>query len=106
MREPKLKDSYRLHKNEHHPIGKLNEDIVRKIGEQIIYMIYIGRKDLCGDDWGDIYANAIGANIWESRTLETFFQDMEVCSTALIALSWLSLRPAFTFILFPFSNRK
>ena len=52
MREPKLKDSYRLHKNEHHPIGKLNEDIVRKIGEQIIYMIYIGRKDLCGDDWG------------------------------------------------------
>lgn len=61
MDEPRLRDSYRLHQNEHHPLGKIGDDIIGKIGEQIIYLLYTGRKDITGDDWGDIYAKAIGA---------------------------------------------
>ena len=61
MDEPRLRDSYRLHKNEHHPLGKISDDIIRKIGEQIIYLLYTGRSDMTGDDWGDIYAKAIDA---------------------------------------------
>lgn len=61
MDEPKLRDSYRLHKNEHHPLGKISKDVIKKIGAQIIYLLYTGRSDMTGDDWGDIYAKAIDA---------------------------------------------
>lgn len=61
LREPRLRDAYRLHRNENHPLGELPDEAIRKIGAQIIYMLYTGRADMTGDDWGRIFAESIGA---------------------------------------------
>lgn len=31
-----------------------------KIGAHFVYLLYMGRNDIGGDDWGDAFANAIG----------------------------------------------
>ncbi len=36
------------------------KDIINKIGGYLVYLIYIGRKDVSGNDWGDSFADAIG----------------------------------------------
>lgn len=36
------------------------KDIIAKIASGIVYRIHTGRKDITGDDWGDILANAVG----------------------------------------------
>lgn len=58
MRQPKLRDSKKLNQDVY-PLGELPPDILTKIGGGIVYRIFTGRKDLTGDDWGDIFAKAI-----------------------------------------------
>lgn len=58
MRQPKLRDSHNLI-SELYPLGNMPEDILVKIGAGIIYRVYTGRKDITGDDWGDILAEAV-----------------------------------------------
>ena len=36
------------------------KEIINKIGSYLVYLIYIGRKDVSGNDWGDAFADAIG----------------------------------------------
>lgn len=55
---PKLRDSKHLIP-EIYPIGNFPEPIIIKIGGSIVYLSYTGRKDITGDDWGDIFAKAI-----------------------------------------------
>lgn len=61
MDSPRLRDANKLNKNIHQ-LSKLSDKNLVKIGADIIYLVCTGRKDLAGNDWGDIFASAIGGN--------------------------------------------
>lgn len=42
------------------------DDLVVKIGSYLVYLLYIGRKDITGADWGDAFSDAIGGNHLDS----------------------------------------
>lgn len=58
MKKPRLRDSKYL-ESSIYPIDNIQDDIIIKIAGSIIYLIYTGRNDMTGDDWGNIFANAI-----------------------------------------------
>lgn len=60
MLHPKLRDIKKLHTQEPYPINEMPEDLVIRIGANIIFLLCIGRRDIGGDDWGDAFADAIG----------------------------------------------
>lgn len=60
MKHPKLRDSKRLLTNELYSIGDIPQEYIVKIGGHVVYLIHSGRKDMAGDDWGDIFADVIG----------------------------------------------
>lgn len=60
MIHPKLRDGKKLQTNEPFPINILPDDLLVKIGGCFAHLMYIGRKDITGTDWGDAFANAIG----------------------------------------------
>ena len=60
MKQPKLRDSRKLKMQELYPINQFPDEIIRMIGKQMVYLKCVGRKDISGDDWGDIFANAVG----------------------------------------------
>ena len=60
MKHPKLRDSKRLLTNELYSIGDIPQEYIVKIGGHVVYLIHSGRKDMTGDDWGDIFADVIG----------------------------------------------
>lgn len=62
MNHPKLRDAKRLLTHELYPLNEIPENIIKSIGRQIVYMLCIGRTDITGNDWGDIFAKAIGGN--------------------------------------------
>lgn len=66
MMRPRLRDSKRLSTHDLYPLNVFPDDLIHKIGGYLIYLIYIGRKDISGDDWGDAFANSIGGNHLES----------------------------------------
>ena len=57
---PRLRDSKHLSTQTLYPLNVFPEELVNKIGGYLIYLIYIGRKDVSGKDWGDAFADAIG----------------------------------------------
>lgn len=42
------------------------DTLINRVGEYFIYLLYIGRKDISGDDWGDAFADAIDGKHLES----------------------------------------
>ena len=60
MDHPKLKDSKRLVTKELYALNEIPEHIIKAIGKKIIYMLCVGYKDFSGDDWGNVFAEAIG----------------------------------------------
>lgn len=60
MRHPKLRDSEKLVTREPYPLNEIPDDVVIGIARQLICQLYVGRKDLTGRDWGDIFAEAVG----------------------------------------------
>ena len=60
MKHPKLRDSKRLQTNEPYPMNEIPEDLIVKIGGSFVYLLYVGRKDIDGGDWGDAFAEAVG----------------------------------------------
>lgn len=66
MKYPRLRDSGRLLTHEPYPINEFPEDLLVKIGAHIVYLIYTGRKDLSGSDWGDAFAEAVGGTHLDS----------------------------------------
>lgn len=63
---PKLKDSKQLATRPVYPLNLFPENIVRKIGAYFVYLIYIGRKDISGEDWGDAFADSINGTHLDS----------------------------------------
>ena len=66
MEHPKLRDSKRLLTREPYPINEIPDNVIRLIGKKFVYMLCIGRKDLTGDDWGNVFAEAIGGEHLQS----------------------------------------
>ena len=62
MQHPKLRDSKKLHMNELYPINEFPLEVIRKIGKRFIYYKFVGRSDISGNDWADVFAEAIGGN--------------------------------------------
>lgn len=60
MEPPKLRDSNRRKGDEIYPLNEIPKDIITKLAGSFVYLMYVGRKDITGDDFGDAFANAIG----------------------------------------------
>ena len=60
MKHPRLRDSHRLITSELYPLNEIPDDIIINIAGYFVYLLYMGRKDLTGSDWGDAFAKAIG----------------------------------------------
>lgn len=66
MKHPKLRDGHKLVTSELYPINEIPDDIIVKIAGYFSYLLYVGRKDVTGEDWGDAFAEAIGATHLDS----------------------------------------
>lgn len=62
MQIPRLRDSKKLTTHELYPLNDIPDTIIKSIGGRFVALLYIGRGDLSGDDWGDIFAEAIGGS--------------------------------------------
>lgn len=60
MKHPRLRDGNKLQSFEPYPLNEFPEDLIVKIGGYIVYLLYIGRNDISGQDWGDAFSDAIG----------------------------------------------
>lgn len=59
MKHPRLRDGHKLITSELYPINEVSDDIIVKIAGYFTYLLYVGRKDINGSDWGDAFAKAI-----------------------------------------------
>ena len=59
MKHPRLRDGHKLVTSEIYPVNEVPDDVIVKIAEYFAYLLYVGRKDISGDDWGDAFARAI-----------------------------------------------
>lgn len=88
MRHPRLRDSKRLLTLEPYPINEIPQEIIKKVGKRLVYMLCVGRKDLTGDDWGNVFADAIGGTHLQSPigiadvTFEKMAWSMKTVKTA------------------------
>lgn len=57
---PRLKDSKQARHPPIYPLNCFPDDLIKRIGSYMIYLIHTGRKDISGDDWGDAFADALG----------------------------------------------
>lgn len=63
---PKLRDSKHLTTQTLYPLNVFPDGLINKVGSYLIYLIYIGRKDVSGNDWGDAFADAISGTHLDS----------------------------------------
>ena len=56
---PKTKSNKPTHK-QRYPLGEIPLDVITAIGRQIIHRLAVGMADIGGDDFGNIFAEAIG----------------------------------------------
>ena len=59
MKHPRLRDSKKLITNEPYPMNELPDDLIVRIGGYLAHLLYVGRKDITGTDWGDAFADAV-----------------------------------------------
>ena len=57
---PRLRDSKHLTTKSLYPLNVIPPEIITKMGGYLVYLLYIGRKDVSGNDWGDAFADSIG----------------------------------------------
>ncbi len=62
MKPPKLRDSKRKQSFAPFELNEIPNDVICKMASHLVYLIYTGRKDISGDDWGDALAQAIGGH--------------------------------------------
>ena len=48
---PRLRDAGRLTTHDLYPLNVFPDDLIRRLGGYLVYLIYIGRKDIMRDDW-------------------------------------------------------
>jgi len=59
MQRPKLRDNKAKKLYELYPIGEIPDDVIYTIGKWMTYYFAIGKSDIDGEDWGDVFAKAI-----------------------------------------------
>lgn len=59
MKHPKLRDGRKLITSELYPINEVPDNVIVKIAGYFAYLLYVGRRDISGNDWGDAFAKAI-----------------------------------------------
>ena len=59
MQRPKLRDNKGRDPFELYPLGLIPDEVIYEIGKWITYYFAIGKSDINGEDWGDIFAKAI-----------------------------------------------
>lgn len=59
MQQPRLRDNKQREQREPYALGSIPDDIIRSIGKRIVYACATGKKDINGEDWGDIFSAAI-----------------------------------------------
>ena len=60
MEKPKLRDGKRRTSSEPYAFSQISNEVVYKLGAYFVYLLYIGRRDISGGDWGDAFAKAVG----------------------------------------------
>ena len=60
MQRPKLRDNKGKGAFELYPLGIVPNEVIYEIGKWMTYYFAIGKSDINGEDWGDIFAKAIG----------------------------------------------
>lgn len=60
MQRPRLRDNKGKRLFELYPLGQIPNDIVFEIAKWMTYSFAVGKSDIDGEDWGDIFAKAIG----------------------------------------------
>lgn len=66
MDRPKLRDSKNLTAPELYPLNVFSKELITDICGYLVYLIYTGRSDVTGTDWGDAFASAIGGTHFDS----------------------------------------
>jgi len=59
MQRPKLRDNKGKGPFELYPLGQIPDGVIYEIGKWMTYYFAIGKPDINGEDWGDIFARAI-----------------------------------------------
>lgn len=59
MDRPKLRDSKNLGSHDLYPLNVFSKQLITDICGYLAYLIYTGRADVTGSDWGDAFAGAI-----------------------------------------------
>jgi hypothetical protein len=59
MLPPKLKDSKKRAGADLYPIGEFPYEVIYEISKWIVYNFAVGKSDISGEDWGDIFAKAL-----------------------------------------------
>ena len=59
MKHPRLRDSHRLVTQELYPLNEIPDNVIVDIAGFFAYLLYTGRRDISGADWGDAFASAI-----------------------------------------------
>lgn len=66
MKHPRLRDSHKLKTQELYPLNEIPDELVISIAGYFAYLLYVGRKDITGADWGDAFAKAISGTHLDS----------------------------------------
>lgn len=56
---PRLRDSARRLSHEPYGLNEIPNETIIKLGGYIVYLLYSGRKDITGDEFGDAFAYAL-----------------------------------------------
>lgn len=59
MQRPKLKDNRGKGPFELYPIGQIPDEIIYEAAKWMAYHFTIGKSDITGDDWADIFSKAV-----------------------------------------------
>jgi hypothetical protein len=60
MQRPKLRDNKGKEPFELYPLGQIPVHVIYEVSKWMTYHFAIGKSDISGEDWGDIFAKAIG----------------------------------------------
>ncbi|MDR0426346.1 MAG: hypothetical protein LBH24_04150 [Clostridiales bacterium] len=59
MQRPKLRDNRGREPFELYPLGQIPQEIIYGIGKWVTYYFAVGKPDINGEDWGDVFAKSI-----------------------------------------------
>ena len=58
---PRIRGRGPLHRGPY-PLGQIPDELLVEIGKSFVYRMSVGSRNLTGDDWGDIFADAVAGN--------------------------------------------